>query len=149
MTFIVTTSMLHNNLVKILLFFFFNKFLHFFHHGYIDGKEIPDAKSPKTILVRGWLNVNLKAINRFTVVLTTEFIMTLLHPFLLMLMLCCDTASCKFWFSSILLSLQFHHCINRSMYILLFRAWNWLFFDGIYNLIKITHTFKMLSMLNA
>lgn len=148
MTFIVTTSMLNNNLVKILLFFLINFYI-FFPHGYIDEKEIPNVKSPKTILFRGWLNVNLKAINRFTVVLTTEFIMTLLHPFLLMLMLCSDTASCKFWFSSILLSLQFHHCINRSMYILLFRAWNWLFFDGIYKLIKITHTFKMLSMLNA
>ena len=56
------------------------------------------------ILFRGLLNIKLKAVNIFLVVLTIGFIMTILHPFLPMLMLCFDTALPKFWFNSILIS---------------------------------------------
>lgn len=96
------------------------------------------------ILFGGLLNINWKAVNIFLVVLTIGFIMTLLHPFLPVLMLCFGTALHKFWFNSILLDLWSHHCMNRSMTIPLFTAWNRLLLMEFRTQLKVINTCKML-----
>lgn len=96
------------------------------------------------ILFRDLLNIYWKAVNIFLVVLTIGFIMTLLYPFLPVLMLCFDTALHKFWFNSILLDLWSHHCMNRSMTIPLFTAWNSLLLMEFITQSKVINTCKML-----